>query len=294
MSNSDGRTFSLSADTASYQRNGSAYSDVVFNVPDIVNVNSNISGLYISVSNAFIPTTWYNVDETNSYMQFSLTTSMGSTSYELIIAPADYGTYDVDSFIVKLNDLFRAYPDQANPVLEFAYNPFNSRTEVIWAVGIDPTTFTLQNTTMNVLLGIDLSDVVFSSPSRKIFSKCVNFTGVTSYFFVCAELPTQNYSTEINSNFLFKVVPASGNFNSTEWNNVTMDSFLIPSRIQVSQLSIRVFDQSSRLINFHGVPWNFTLKVHYQVTDTLDYRHFESDQGLSSSMLPEEPSSSNS
>lgn len=271
--NSDGRSFSLYADRAQLQRNGLALSDVVFSIPDVVVVNRNISGLYISVSNAYIPTTWYNVDVLNSEMRFSLLTGGVTTTYSLVVPSRRYGTYDVDSFMVLLNDLFKVY--QPDPVLTFTYNAFNSRTEVVWKDGIPTHTFTMLSTTMGTLLGYVLGvDTQFSSPAVKQFSKCVNFSGVTSYFFVCAELPTQNFSTELNSNFLFKVVPASGNFNSTEWNNVTLDATLIPSRIQVSQLSIRVFDQNGRLLNFNGVPWNFTLRINYSLAESLDYKSF--------------------
>lgn len=268
---SENRIFSLSANKANLN-NGTAYSDLVFTISDFLNPPNHLTACYVSADYANVPTTSYNIDSRNSTVTFTLSLGIVSTTYTLQFTSSEYGNYDVDSFLDMLNQKFAAFPGQSpTATITFAYNGFTGKAEVQWTTPFAGRTMTINFTTMQLLLGITSADLSFTDSSTKAFSNCVNFQGVTSYFFVCAEVPMQNYATEIQSNFLVKIPVAGGSFNATQWTNTTLVHSLIPGSVKVSQLSIRVYDQNAQLVNFNGVPWDLTLKVSYETNRALDY-----------------------
>lgn len=262
MSVVESHIYTFNVNNAIYLPTGNNYSTGVFYVPQFVQTPNRCHSIYVSVENAQFPSSWYVINQTNNILSFVF----NSITYTLSVP---LGNYDAYTLISELNTLLTTNGITA---FTFFYNSVDNHIGIQWTPYTYQPTVTiavLSSTTISVPLGLASSDSIIykTSPVYEFSNQC-NLTGVTQYLVQCNSIPTRNWSSQIGGNILASIQNAASVFGLTLFTNTSNLRYSVPVGISITQLEISIYDQTSQLINFNGIPWILTLRVSYVVDET--------------------------
>lgn len=291
MSIEDSRIFTLTAKNASFLNNDSKLSNVTFQLTKFVERHPDNMSVYLSIENATIPSSWFNVPEQTSISFLRLDTNATST----YVIPG--GNYDAYSLCNTINANWSSLTAES---LKFEYNLQNNKLHItVTAAWLGSPIYYQFTTNSDFIFGSAgvLSVWKNSVPTTTPFPNQVNLTGVSVYLIVCDECPTQNFSLELTGNVLGSIQNAASNFGVTIWQNNTNLRYLLPVNRQIDQVSLRIYNERGELIDFNNTSWSMTLKVTYYKSTTLKARDFqqfmaEINRIIQPAEPPEQPASS--
>ena len=243
MNNSESFQIHLSSTDAD-MINGNK-SDCVFNLP-VIEIDSQ-QQIYISVQSAVIPYTFYNINDSNNVLNYTL----NGTFFNMTITN---GNYNVNTLKTWLN---------ANLFYNFtvSYN-LNQNTFTFTNSQYDFTF--LSSSTCLGLLG-------FSSTTSSHFQTLTSTQSINLFPIQCVcvstNIKTNNINKHsINNNSVLCSMPVDVNpYGVLVYKN--MNGFRVNTFTNViSSLNIRIVDHLNNIINLNGHDWSITIQI-----DIIDY-----------------------
>jgi hypothetical protein len=255
MAVEDSRIFSFNVTNATSFQNDTKYSNVLFQIPKFITRHRDHTAVYISIENATLPSSWYNVPSGTTISFFRGDT--GTTSSYTIPA----GNYDAFTLCTAINTNWTAFTALG---LKISYSISYNSLGFSWTIA-GPFPFVQVYTSNSYIFGQgDVSlTVAGSATATTYFPKQMNLTGVNLYLIVCDEAPTQNYSLQLSGNIIGSIQNAAANFGVTIWQNQSNLRYLVPTNRQIDQITIRIYNERGELIDFNGVSWSLTIKITY-------------------------------
>lgn len=220
-----------------------SHSNCVFDLPNIEIPSQH--HIHISVKNAIIPYSWYNVNKTNNLFGFT----MNSLNYLYIL---DNGNYNINQFVKYLNQLIVASG------LSCIYNSITNRLQFSHAVY----NFTFVFSNFSCLPFLGFTAISHSSADRLLTSKnCLNLQSVQ-----CIHIQTGFITNNINSSSKYTqntlcTIPVSAlPFSTIVYETVSNFSTNLYSNL-LNEIHIKLADQDGNIIDLNGLDWSITLQV---------------------------------
>ena len=231
-----------------------------FTLPNI-DIDENKEQVYVSVRNATIPFSWYNVNETNNKLNFTI----DGTSYSITLTE---GNYNVNTLAVE----FKTEMDHIhfqhghNGNLTISYLP--KKNKFYFFHSNHDFSF-LSTSTCFELLGFEDGKTYLSTllPSQQQKEELTSTIGVNLFVVRQIYITSDNFilnninaATPTNANIIASV-PVLGNPNSIINYENTSAKHLIHHLNNINNLHIRLEDQKGQLLLLNGVNWSITLEL---------------------------------
>jgi hypothetical protein len=232
-------------------------SDITLYIPQIESDTQN--HIYLSVQNAVIPCTYYNINNTNNVLVWTYDNNLIHTS---IIEP---GNYNINIFIQMLTTAM-VYNTINNNVVTSHYDftiTYNSNTNKLTFQQKTNQNFTfLSTSSMFSLIGF-FENYNYVSHNGKLKSvKAVNLSPIQMMLIEC------NYTTnsimknhDENNRSVLCSIPIDTQQNGilvyNNINNYKINTF----RNTMSELNIKILDQDGHILNLNNVEWSMTLQI---------------------------------
>lgn len=242
------RQFNISGLTYSICYNGSALSNGVYSIPNFVSKTDDIENIFVSISHAEIPNSFYLINQYNNIIHIS------SINYFL-----PFGNYNVSSLITALLLIL--------PVTySITYNTIYKKYTIINSSG----NFSIDNTksTITRVMGLGLTGTTVGTPFSTSFSvqlpNCVNFLPTPRVNIRCNKLKLQNFSSyDSSADILTTVQNNASQSGMITFINYTKSRYKIDVE-SINDLDIRITDDNNNDLNFNGVDWYIAIKVDYE------------------------------
>ena len=226
------------------QINGSLLSNCVFNCQGLLMDDPNILRTYISLINAQIPCSFYNINTTNnrlSYAQlstnFSFTIPIGNYSSSSLITQLiqGFGQSSVTSIIL----------DKATGKLVFTFNTYTS---------LQP------ETTMYSILGIQAgTEFNCLANVARPTTYPLNLLGIKRITIASDALNITAYNSKGDGNVLATIEVNQAPFNMLSYEQSTDLNKHVLHTTLISLLDIQLFDENRNYINFNNIDWTMTI-----------------------------------
>jgi hypothetical protein len=235
----------LNSASATYN-NGTYKSDCTFILPDMIDNTKKTIELRISLVNAQIPVSFYQINQTNN--KLNITISGTKTSYYF-----PYGNYNINTFITQW----------ASTVGAGWILTLNSSTNTL-NIANTTTDFSLTDDTNSIFGIIGLVKGTTCNSSNKIIVSPypVNFSGLQRLLITS---PTFNLFSKTSydsgeTNILSSIPNNSVQNGYIYYNNLTNFKSIF-SNTQLSNIQIQFVDDFSNFINFNNIDWTLTLQI---------------------------------
>jgi hypothetical protein len=193
--------------------------------------------IYISVANASIPVSYYNINSNNNILQYSLT---GGPIVSIVISS---GNYNVNTLLTTLNSLLTNFTVIYNSITnKFTFT--HATTDFIF-FGI--------STCLNCL-GLSTQDQY--SLSRVLVSNgCINLSPVRSFIISCnLQTGNINLSNSGIQNILCSIPIITNNLGVVNYSNDSKFKTNLFTNV-LNSISIHIKDQDDNSIDFNSVNW---------------------------------------
>ena len=234
------------------QLNTTNLSNCLFNCQGILQDEDNIIRTYVSLINAQIPCSFYNIDSTNNTIYFAENST--NITYTIPI-----GNYNSSLLITQLTLAFGAINvvsislDKLTGKLIFLFN-----TNVV----IYYTKTTLAN-----VLGIT-TDLGCPSAVPTYTTYPLNLLGIKRISIVSDALNIMAYNSKGDANVLATIEVNQPPFNMLSYEVTTdLNKHILHSKT-VNLIDIKMFDENKNYINFNNINWTMTLCLSIE-------RHYE-------------------
>lgn len=265
---------SLTPSSADGFNNGSAYSDVFFNINKYFtdfNVNEICT---IKLISAVFPSSCYII-RTGINDTFKLTYS--NISHTITIPAGNYNVYTFSSAIKGL------LTDIANFSLE--YSAVTGKYVMICNEVND--LFSIIPGVTYRLFGSDESTTYTSVLGRIQFPFMADFSGISKFRLECQQVPSDNYATVSAINFLAEIPNKTNAYGITYWDTNDDYEVFIPISQQLTFLNIVVKDQYNRFIDFNKIDWNIVLQIKF-TNRSVNINRFQQEFSNNEDADPEE------
>jgi hypothetical protein len=237
----------LNSSSASIYNNSTYKSNCTFYIPSMIEYTQKTIELRISLVNAQIPCSFYQINSTNN--KINITISGNTISYYF-----PYGNYNINTFITQwystiggnwtlsLNSLTNQLiiSNSANEFL-LSDDDSNSLFSVIgFLKGNTYTSISKTLTSPYVVNFSGLKRLLITSPSFRLNSKTSYDSGETN---VLASIPNNSTQNGI-----------------IHYNNITNFKSLLGNS-EISNIHIEILDDTSNYINFNNQDWTLTLQI---------------------------------
>jgi len=243
----DQRIITLSSNNAT-QNNGSFLSDVYFNFKGLIKQDLDIREIQISVQNAQIPISFYNVNVYNNI----LILSYNSITYTFTLTRGNYNSTNLITEITA----------------EFALQGITDITIVTSSItGV--MTFTralslnfsiLSTGTINVVLGF-VENTTYTSVAGILTAPFpLNLLGLLKLKLASFEIQTANFDSSVQSNLnILATIPIeSGSFGLILYDNISNTQAII-NNPTLDGFDLQIYGDDDNLVNFNGIGWNISL-----------------------------------
>lgn len=236
----------LNSKHANTLRNDSFNSNVVFNLKDPVVIDKNTIELRLSLVNAQIPHSFYQLNSSNNCI--TIIVSEISTTYYFPV-----GNYSVSSFIDAWNNL----------VLGTWALTYTSLTNKL-TFGFS-TTFSFTDTSGNSIfpiIGFQTNTVYTSSSNSLTAPYCYNFNGISRINIVSSTFSVRNIDSfnDGQSDIIASIPVNAYPSGIILYTNFTNYKSTIAHN-DLSTLGIQIIDDEENLIDFNGVDWTMTFQI---------------------------------
>ena len=243
----DQRLINLSSDNA-ILNNGTFLSDVNFNFIGLLKDDKDVEHVAISVQNAQIPISFYNVNIYNNILDLTY----NSTAYTLTLTRGNYNSTTL------INEIIAKLTAQSITDITLA---ISSITGVITFTRAGGLNFTINSTgTLNKVLGFVTGTTYTSVGGILTPPFPLNLLGLLKLKLVSYELQTGNYDSSVGSNLnVLAVIPIeAGSFGLILYDNISNTESLIMNPT-LDGFDLKIFGDDGNLVNFNGIGWNITL-----------------------------------
>ena len=243
----DQRLIILSSDNATLN-NGDYLSDVYFDFIGLLKDDKDVEQVQISVQNAQIPISFYNVNVYNNILRITY----NSLPYTLTLTRGNYNsTTLINEIIAKL---------QAQSITDITIAT-SSITGILTFTRAGGLNFTINSTgTLNKVLGFVVGTNYTSVGGILSAPYPLNLLGLLKLKIASYELQTGNYdsSAKGNLNILATIPIEAGSFGLVLYDNISNTQALIENPT-LDGFDLKIFGDDNNLVNFNGIGWNITL-----------------------------------
>ena len=235
--------------------NGNQKSNVLFNFKDVMLKSNDIFTVTMSLLDAEIPASYYNVNVNNA------TTSLtrNSVTYSIVISS---GNYNVLQYIDEFKTV---YNTETGGTLEMTFDSITGKISMK-DTAHDITINENLSTSYKLLGALEGTSPTFSktaTPSDSFDAPC-NFLGVTRIKILSESLVSQNIDSHnlTTTTLIDTIGGTAGDFGLNIFNSLGRESLLLAKRIQ--NIDIQLRDQDNKFIDFNSIDWNISilLKIH--------------------------------
>jgi hypothetical protein len=224
----------LSSESSLYK--STTKNHLLFNIPYLVKSSENLLYVTVSIKNAQIPVSWYNINENNNI----LNTSIGN-----IIFPV--GNYNANTFMTMflLNANWGIAFDKS--VGKFTISHFTDNFTI------------LSTSTCQTILGLEKNTQYTSSIKKLECPFPCNFLGINKLNIFSENLLTENLDTNSQKAFLGSIPVTSNIYGLIKYENMNNFSNILKNK-RVDTIHLEVTDENDNLINFNNIPLYLTLQ----------------------------------
>lgn len=257
------RIHSLSSQFAVLQ-NETKKSIVSFSLPGILSPTEDVQGAVIRFRSAVIPNVFPNVN--NASLSFVYGFNGSTIQYTVNI---EKGYYDVYTLVDAINTALLAIVppfggvSSLRALIEFDYS--FERNSVMVRAGAYPTLVTLvwKPTSFSDQLGFVLATLGTEIVQNVLFFATYGpkLAGVTEIFVLCADVSSDNYSTELDNSYLVAIPITKGFLGTVHWQNTSPNGFTIPPNLNLDALTFYLLDSNGEYLDFNNYDWTIKMEV---------------------------------
>lgn len=237
----------LSSDNATLN-NGTFLSDVYFNFVGLLKDDKDVEMVQISVQNAQIPISFYNINVYNNI----LIITYNSIQYTLTLIRGNYNsTTLINEIISKLS---------AQGIIDITI-AISSITGILTFTRSGSLNFTIESTgTINRVLGFELNTSYTSVSGILDAPFPLNLLGILKLKIASYELQTSNYDSSVkgNLNILATIPIEAGSFGLILYDNISNTQSVIKNPT-LDGFDLKIFSDDNNLVNFNNIGWNISL-----------------------------------
>ena len=247
----------LNSETA--KRRGDT-SDCFFSIP-IIQLDEEKETAYVSLKNAVVPYSWYNVNSSNNLLFITV----GVNDYTLTITPANY---NVNTLAVELVKLF----ELGNMSFSVTYHSKTGKYDFKHA-GED-FVFKKESTCFELLGLTDQDHYSMAQIGGKLIqsnASCNLFT--VRQLLLCSDnfILSNISSASLSSKNIISCIPVSGNPGSIiHYQNDALHK--IHHTQNLASLHIQIKNDINEIVNLNGVHWSCTLAIHIITNPPIDVK----------------------
>ena len=243
----DQRLITLSSDNA-ILNNGSFLSDVNFTFVGLLKDDKDIEMIEISVQNAQIPISFYNINVYNNI----LIITYDSIQYTLTLTRGNYNSTTL------INEITTKLSAQGITDITISISSITGNLTFTRAGSLD---FTIDSIgTINKVLGF-LENTNYTSVSGILIPpNPLNLLGLLKVKLVSFELLTNNYDSSVdgNLNVLATIPIEAGSFGLILYDNISNTQSILRNNT-LDGFDLKLYGDDNNLINFNGIGWNISL-----------------------------------
>lgn len=237
----------LSSDNATLN-NGTFLSDVNFNFVGLLKDDKDVEMVEISVQNAQIPISFYNINVYNNI----LIITYDSIDYTLTLIRGNYNSTTL------INEIISKLSAQGITDITIA---ISSITGILTFTRAGTLNFTINSTgTLNKVLGFELNTNYTSTLGILIAPYPLNLLGILKLKIASYELQTSNYDSSVEGNLnILSVLPIeAGSFGLIIYDNIANNQSVIKNPT-LDGFDLKIYGDDNNLVNFNNIGWNITL-----------------------------------
>tara|TARA_R110000772_G_scaffold120374_1_gene226603 strand:+ start:230 stop:1033 length:804 start_codon:yes stop_codon:yes gene_type:complete len=231
-----------------------------FTLPNI-DIDENKEQVYVSIRNATIPFSWYNVNSTNNILNLTI----DGSSYSITLIEGNYNVNTLAiEFKAQIDDIQFQHGHDGNLTITYLVKTnkfyfFHSHHDFSF----------LSTSTCFELLGFEDGKTYLSTllPLQQQKEELTSTIGVNLFVVRQIYITSDNFilnninaATPTNANIIASV-PVLGNPNSVINYENTSAKHLIHHLNNINNLHIRLEDQKGQLLLLNGVNWSITLEL---------------------------------
>ena len=237
----------LSSDNA-ILNNGTFLSDVNFNFVGLLKDDKDVEMVEISVQNAQIPISFYNINVYNNI----LIITYNSTQYTLTLTRGNYNSTTL------INEIISKLSAQGITDITIAISSITGILTFTRAGSLD---FTIDSKgTINKVLVFELNTSYTSTLGILIAPYPLNLLGILKLKIASYELQTSNYDSSVEGNLnILSVLPIeAGSFGLILYDNIANNQSIIKNPT-LDGFDLKIYGDDNNLVNFNNIGWNITL-----------------------------------
>jgi hypothetical protein len=216
---------------------------------DFNNLPIDDGDIYVSVQTAQIPGTFYNIDDINNLLVYSVG---AGPNINLVIPPSNYNVNTLMTYLMSVMTGFTITYNTANNLYTFTHSSQSFSFK--------------SSSTCFELLGFRDGSQYNSSGLNLISTISVNFFTIRNILIECSNLITVNKTANVNDTnpSILTSIPISVSQGSIlSYSNIFGLSDRIVSVKNFASLQIRLLDQDLDLLDLNGGEWTITLQLNY-------------------------------
>ena len=216
---------------------------------DFSNLPIDDGEIFVSVQSAQIPGTFYNVDDINNLLVYSVN---GGANINLVIPPANY---NCNSFMTYLMTVMTGFT--------ITFNSQTNKYTFTHATNI----FSFKSTsTCFELLGFIEGQTYNSSGLTLTSTLCINFFTIQAVLIEISNLITNNKTSNVaeNNPSILVSIPITTSQNSVlSYYNIYNLHERINTVKNFASFQVRLLDQDLDLLDLNGANWTATIQLNY-------------------------------
>lgn len=243
----DQRIITLSSNNAT-QNNGTFLSDVFFNFRGLVKEDDDNREITISIQNAQIPISFYNINVYNNI----LVLDYDAVTYTFTLTQGNYNSLNL------ITEIIAKFALQGIIDITILTSAITGCMTFTRALSLD---FTILSTgTINTVIGFEPTTNYTSTLGVLTAPFPLNLLGLLKLKLASFELQTQNYDSSVQSNLnILATMPIdSGPFGVVLYNNISNITSIINNK-SLDGFDLQIFGDDGRLVDFNNTHWNITL-----------------------------------
>lgn len=230
------------------KNNGDFNSDVYFNFKGILTDDADVKEIQVSVQNAQIPMSFYNINVYNNILQITY----NSLPYTITLTR---GNYNSNTLITEITSQL------AGQSITDIVITISSITGILKFVRSGSLNFTILSTgTINKTLGF-LTGTNYTSTLGVLNAPYpLNLLGLLKLKIASQEISTYNFDSSVlgNLNIIATIPIEAGTFGLIQYDNFS-NIQAITKTPTLDAFDIQIYGDDNNLVNFNGIDWNIVL-----------------------------------
>jgi hypothetical protein len=230
------------------KNNGDYNSDVVFNFTGILTDEPDIKEVQVSVQNAQIPMSFYNINVYNNILRITY----NSVNYTITLTRGNYNSNTLITEIVS---------QLAGQLITDITITISGVTGILKFVRAGSLNFTILSTgTINKTLGFEIGTNYTTTLGVLSAPYPLNLLGILKLKITSLEISTYNFDSSVlgNLNVLATIPIEAGTFGLIQYDNFANIQSIIKNP-SLDSFDLQIYGDDGNLVNFNGIGWNIVL-----------------------------------